>query len=54
MRATFFMILSLPVCFAGNTQKVEVHGAAFIRRRYGWKWGASAYAVASDVGWSRV
>ena len=132
MRVAFLMILSLPVCFAGHTQKVDVHGArknvrvsgdvlvgaipaaclittlvlqdweglkqgafsgaltvgvsyglkylvdkerpdhsnnrsfpslhtgvsftgaAFIQRRYGWKWGAPAYAVASYVGWSRV
>lgn len=29
-------------------------GAAFIQRRYGWKWGIPAYAVASYVGWSRT
>ena len=29
-------------------------GAAFIQRRYGWKFGAPAYALASFVGWSRV
>ena len=29
-------------------------GAAFLQRRYGWKWGAPAYAAASFVGWSRV
>ena len=29
-------------------------GAEFIRKEYGWWWGAPAYAVASYVGWSRV
>lgn len=33
---------------------VSFTGAAFIQRRYGWKWGVPAYAVASYVGWSRV
>lgn len=33
---------------------VSFAGAAFIQRRYGWKWGAPAYVVASYVGWSRV
>ena len=28
--------------------------AAFIQRRYGWKWGIPAYAIASYVGWSRT
>ena len=27
---------------------------AFVQRRYGWKWGAPAYVLASYVGWSRV
>lgn len=29
-------------------------GAAFVQRRYGWKWGAPAYAVAGYVAWGRV
>lgn len=29
-------------------------GAAFLQRRYGWSYGAPAYALASFVGWSRV
>jgi membrane-associated phospholipid phosphatase len=29
-------------------------GAAFLERRYGWKYGVPAYAVATFVGWSRV
>lgn len=33
---------------------VGFNGAAFIQRRYGWKWGVPAYAVASYVGWSRI
>ena len=28
--------------------------AAFIQRRYGWKWGLPAYIVSTYVGWSRV
>lgn len=33
---------------------VSFTGAAFIQRRYGWKYGIPAYALASYVGWSRV
>ncbi len=29
-------------------------GAEFIRKEYGWRWGAPAYLAASYVGWSRV
>jgi len=29
-------------------------GAEFIRKEYGWGWGAPAYLAASFVGWSRV
>ena len=29
-------------------------GAEFIRKEYGWKWAAPAYAAAGFVGWSRV
>jgi Membrane-associated phospholipid phosphatase len=29
-------------------------GAAFIQKRYGWKWGIPVYAAAGFVGWSRV
>lgn len=28
--------------------------AAFVQRRYGWKFGAPAYALATYVGWGRV
>lgn len=33
---------------------VSFASAAFLQRRYGWKWGIPAYAIASYVGWSRV
>ena len=33
---------------------VSFVGAAFIQRRYGWKWGIPAYAISCYVGWSRV
>lgn len=33
---------------------ISFTGAAFIQKRYGWKWGIPAYAVASYVGWGRV
>ena len=33
---------------------VSFTAAAFIQRRYGWKWGIPAYVVSSYVGWSRV
>jgi membrane-associated phospholipid phosphatase len=29
-------------------------GASFIQRRYGWRMGAPAYAVAGYVGWTRI
>ena len=29
-------------------------GAEFIRKQYGWTWGAPAYLAAAFVGWSRV
>jgi membrane-associated phospholipid phosphatase len=29
-------------------------GAAFLQRRYGWRFGVPAYALATYVGWSRV
>lgn len=29
-------------------------GAAFLQRRYGWRYGAPAYALATFVAWSRV
>lgn len=41
---------SFPSMHAG----VSFTGAAFIQKRYGWKWGIPAYAAAGFVGWSRV
>ena len=29
-------------------------GAAFVQRRYGWKWGVPAYALSAYVAWGRV
>lgn len=42
--------LSFP---SGHTS-VSFTGAAFIQRRYGWKFGAPAYLLSSYVAWSRV
>ena len=33
---------------------VAFAGASYIQRRYGWKFGAPAYALAVYVGWSRI
>lgn len=33
---------------------ISFTGAAFIQKRFGWKWGIPAYAVASYVGWGRT
>lgn len=33
---------------------VSFTGATFLQKRYGWKWGLSAYIAATYVGWSRV
>ncbi len=40
--------------FPSMHSAVSFTGAAFIQKRYGWKWGIPAYAVAGFVGWSRV
>lgn len=40
--------------FPSNHTGVAFAGAAFLQRRYGWTWGAPAYAVATYVGWGRV
>ena len=29
-------------------------GAAFLQRRYGWKWGAPAYVLSTYVAWGRI
>ena len=31
-----------------------IASAAFIQRRYGWKWGLPAYVLSAYVGWSRI
>lgn len=40
--------------FPSTHSVVAFQGAAFIQRRYGWKWGAPAYVLASYVGWGRA
>lgn len=40
--------------FPSMHTSVSFAGAAFIQRRYGWKWGIPAYALSTYVGWSRV
>lgn len=40
--------------FPSNHAGCAFAGAAFLQRRYGWEWGAPAYAVAAYVGWGRV
>lgn len=40
--------------FPSSHTSVTFAGAEFIRKQYGWGWGAPAYAAASYVGWSRV
>ena len=40
--------------FVSGHTSVAFSSAAFIQRRYGWKYGIPAYLCASFVGWSRV
>ena len=40
--------------FPSMHSSVAFTDAAFIQRRYGWKWGIPAYTLAAYVGWSRV
>lgn len=40
--------------FPSGHTAVTFAGAEFIRKEYGWQWGAPAYAAAAFVGWSRV
>lgn len=42
--------LSFP---SGHTS-ITFANAAFVQRRYGWAWGAPAYALATYVGWART
>ncbi|MDP5134611.1 phosphatase PAP2 family protein [Rheinheimera baltica] len=40
--------------FPSGHTAMAFQGAAFLQRRYGWQYGAPAYALASYVGYSRV
>lgn len=40
--------------FPSGHTAVTFASAAYLQRRYGWAWGAPAYAVAAYVGWGRV
>jgi len=40
--------------FPSGHTSVSFATAAFLQRRYGWKFGAPAYAIAAYVGWGRV
>ncbi len=40
--------------FPSGHTSLAFTGAEFIRKEYGWGWGAPAYVAASFVGWSRV
>ncbi|MCR5454044.1 MAG: phosphatase PAP2 family protein [Bacteroidales bacterium] len=40
--------------FPSTHTVVAFNGATFLTRRYGWKWGIPAYAIAAYVGWGRV
>lgn len=40
--------------FPSSHTSTTFAGAEFIRKQYGWRWGAPAYLAAGYVGWSRV
>jgi len=40
--------------FPSGHSSTSFNSAEFLRKRYGWAWGAPAYAVACFVGYSRV
>ena len=40
--------------FPSMHTSVSFTGAAFIQRRYGWKWGLPSYILSTYVGWTRV
>lgn len=40
--------------FPSAHTSISFASAAYIQRRYGWKFGAPAYAVATYVGWARI
>ena len=39
--------------FPSGHSAVSFATAAYLQRRYGWKWGAPAYALSAYVGWGR-
>ena len=43
-----------PYAFPSGHTSRAFTGAAFIQRKYGWKYGAPAYLLATYTGWSRV
>ena len=40
--------------FPSNHTSVAFQGAAFLQKRYGWKWGIPAYLLSAYVGWGRT
>lgn len=40
--------------FPSTHTAAAFNGATFLTRRYGWKWGVPAYAIATYVGWGRI
>jgi len=40
--------------FPSGHTSAAFQGAAFIQKRYGWKYGLPSYVAASFVGWSRI
>ncbi len=40
--------------FPSNHTSISFQGAAFIQKRYGWKWGIPAYLLSGYVGWGRT
>jgi membrane-associated phospholipid phosphatase len=40
--------------FPSGHTAIAIAGAGFVQRRYGWAWGAPAYAVTAFVAYSRV
>ena len=40
--------------FPSGHTSFAFQGASFLQRRYGWKYGIPAYALAAYVGWSRI
>ena len=40
--------------FPSGHTSFAFQGASFLQKRYGWKYGVPAYALAAYVGWSRI